>query len=106
MKLKQNVSFLFAAFLIACGAASQIPKTAADGTACAKDIIADVGGAINIGQSLIDCGMTIGDFIGVVQTWIQNNQGDGGASAESPKMIRAHKILDAAKAYQAAHPNG
>lgn len=102
MKLKQNISFLFAALIVACGAASQVPKTAADGTKCAQDIIAAVGGSINIAQSLIDCGLTIDDFIGIVQTWIQNNQGDA-AATQSPEMIRAHQILDAAKAYKAAH---
>lgn len=104
MKLKQNISFLFAALAIACGAASQVPKTAGDVTSCVVNIIGAVGGAIDIPAIMASCGASVDDIINIVETWIANNQADAAASSADPTLIRAHQILDAAKAYKAAHP--
>jgi hypothetical protein len=92
-------------FVIACGASqAQIQNAAIDTAKCTGDVIADAMGMMNIPQTLIDCGLTIDDYIQIIMAK-KAALADGGVGG-SAEQARLQALLDAAQTYKASHPNG
>ncbi|HEY1956677.1 MAG TPA: hypothetical protein VGH28_13750 [Polyangiaceae bacterium] len=73
---------------------------------CVEAVISDVTGSIDIAGTIAHCGVTIEQLVAYLESYF--SRGDGGADAAvagaSPaKVQRVQALLDAAKAYQAAH---
>ena len=79
-----------------------------DAAQCVEAVIGDATGSIDIAGTLAHCGITVEALVAYLESYFASpaDAGTDGApllGASPAKLQRVGKMLDAAKAYQAAH---